>query len=131
MTTDNRPLSPHLQIYKPHLTMILSITHRGTGMALAVGLLMLLWWLFAAATGAGAFAVFQEFSASWIGRLVLFGWSFALFYHLCNGIRHFVWDVGRGYEVASAYFSAWLVIVAAIVLTLLAWWWGYANMGAL
>ncbi len=121
-----RPLSPHLQIYRPQLTSVLSITHRATGVALAVGTLLLVWWLVAAATGPEAFAFVQEVLGSLIGRLVLLGWTLALFYHLCNGIRHLFWDIGRGYELRSAYASGWLVLIAAVVLTALAWYWGLA-----
>lgn len=129
MTTDNRPLSP-FWIYKPQLTSILSILHRMTGLALSVGTLMLAWWLIAAAAGPDAFAAVQSFNASWLGRLLLLGWSFALFYHLCNGIRHLFWDVGRGFEMSSVRASGWTVVVASAGLTGLAWVWGYAALGA-
>jgi len=129
MATHNRPLSPHLQVYRPQLTSVMSICHRMTGVALAVGTLLLVWWLVAAATGAAAFEVVQGFIGSWIGRLLLFGWSFALFYHLCNGLRHLFWDAGKGYELGSAYASGKVVIAAAVILTLAAWIWGYAAMG--
>ena len=119
MTTEDRPLSPHLQIYKPQLTSVLSILHRMTGIALAVGLLMLAWWVIAAASGPPAFAVVQDFNASWVGRLLLFGWSFALFYHLCNGIRHLFWDAGYGFELPNVYASGRIVVVG---LLMLAWW---------
>ena len=128
MTTQNRPLSPHLQVYRPQLTSMLSITHRLTGVALAVGTLLLVWWLVAAATGPEAYATAQDAISSVIGRLLLFGWTVALFYHLCNGIRHLFWDAGYGYELKSAYASGWAVMVAAVVLTLLAWVWGYAAL---
>jgi len=130
MTNTDRPLSPHLQVYRPQITSVLSITHRATGVALAVGLLMLVWWLIAAAAGPGAFETVQVFYGSIIGRLLLLGWSFALFYHLCNGIRHLFWDAGRGFELGTVHFTGWLVVVAAAALTVLAWLWGYASMGA-
>jgi succinate dehydrogenase cytochrome b subunit len=129
MSQVQRPLSPHLQIYKPQLTSVLSVTHRATGLALAVGTLMLVWWLLAAAAGPGPFAVAQGFWYSWIGRLLLLGWSWSLFYHLCNGIRHLCWDAGWGYEIAAAYRSGWLVVGASVVLTLIAWIVGYAVRG--
>jgi succinate dehydrogenase / fumarate reductase, cytochrome b subunit len=119
-----RPLSPHLQIYRPQLTSVLSIMHRATGIALAVGTLLLVWWLVAAATGPEDYAVVQGVLGSWIGRLLLLGWTLSLFYHLCNGIRHLIWDTGRGLDLPTAYRSGWLVIVAAIVLTAAAWAWG-------
>lgn len=131
MTSQNRPLSPHLQVYKPQLTSVLSILHRMTGVALAVGALLLVCWLVAAASGPAQFAAVQEFNGSWFGRLLLFGWTFALFYHMCNGIRHLVWDSGHGFELPQVYRSGWTVVVAAVVLTGIAWVWGYSAMGAL
>ncbi|MCG8597056.1 MAG: succinate dehydrogenase, cytochrome b556 subunit [Kiloniellales bacterium] len=128
MTTQNRPLSPHLQVYRPQLTSMMSITHRVTGVALAVGTLLLVWWLVAAATGPEAYATAQGVISSVIGRLFLFGWTLALFYHLCNGIRHLFWDAGYGFELKSAYASGWAVLVATVALTLLAWVWGYATL---
>ena len=130
MASQNRPLSPHLQVYKPQLTSVLSITHRATGVALAVGTLLLVWWLVAAATGESAFEDVQAFMGSWIGRLLLLGWSYALFYHLCNGIRHLFWDAGKGMELETAYSTGRLVIAASIILTAGVWIWGYAAMGA-
>ncbi len=130
MSTKERPLSPHLQVYRPQLTSVMSILHRITGVALAAGLLLLVCWLLAIASGAAFYDAVQAFKAHWIGRILLFGWSFALFYHLCNGIRHLAWDVGRGYELEDAYRSGWLVAAASVVLTILAWIWGYASMGA-
>lgn len=124
-----RPLSPHLQIYRPQLTSVLSILHRLTGLALSVGTLLLVYWLIAAAAGEAAFAAAQGFLGSWLGRLLLFGWSFALFYHLANGIRHLFWDLGWGFELKSAYASGWAAVVAAAAMTLGAWIAGYAAMG--
>lgn len=129
MATNNRPLSPHLQVYRPQLTSVLSILHRATGIALALGTLLLVWWLIAAATGPTAFDNTQSFIGSIFGRILLFGWSFALFYHLCNGIRHLVWDAGKGFEIGSAYASGWLVVVASSVLTVICWIAGYAAQG--
>ncbi len=130
MSTKERPLSPHLQVYRPQLTSVMSILHRITGVALAAGLLLLVCWLLAIASGAAFYDAVQAFNAHWVGRILLFGWSFALFYHLCNGIRHLAWDVGRGYELEDVYRSGWLVAAASVVLTILAWIWGYASMGA-
>jgi len=121
MTTDNRPLSPHLQVYKPQITSILSILHRATGFALAVGTLLFVWWLISAAAGPQTYAVVEGFLSSWIGTLLLIGWSFAVFYHLCNGIRHLFWDAGRGFEIETVTRSGLIVVVAAVVLTVVAW----------
>lgn len=131
MATNNRPLSPHLQVYRPQLTSVLSILHRLTGIALALGTLLLVWWLIAAATGPTAFDNIQSFIGSIFGRILLFGWSFALFYHLCNGIRHLVWDSGRGFEISTAYASGWLVVIASALLTVISWIAGYALQGGM
>ena len=130
MASENRPLSPHLQVYRPQLTSIMSIMHRATGIALAAGTLLLVWWLIAAATGERAFDNVQAFNGSGVGKLLLFGWSYALFYHLCNGIRHLLWDTGKGFELAAAYRNGWLVVVVSFALTVTAWIWGYVSMGA-
>jgi len=129
MSSGNRPLSPHLQVYRPQLTSILSILHRLTGVALAVGTLLLVYWLAAAASGPEAFATARGLIGSVIGRLVLFGWTFALFFHLCNGIRHLFWDAGYGFELPTAYRSGWLVVAASTLLTLGCWILGYASRG--
>jgi succinate dehydrogenase / fumarate reductase cytochrome b subunit len=128
MSAANRPLSPHLQVYKPQITSVLSILHRLTGIALAVGTLLLVYWLVAAASGAEAFAAAQEFVGSAIGMIVLFGWSVALFYHLCNGIRHLVWDAGYGFELPDVYRSGWAVVIATVALTLVSWILGLAAL---
>ncbi len=120
MTTQNQPLSPHLQVYRPQLTSMLSITHRLTGVALAIGTFLLVWWLVAAATGPEAYATAQAAISSVIGRLLLFGWTLALFYHLCNGIRHLFWDAGMGIDIPSATRSGWAVIVLSVLLTAIA-----------
>jgi succinate dehydrogenase / fumarate reductase cytochrome b subunit len=131
MSSGNRPLSPHLQVYRPQLTSVLSILHRITGIALAAGTLLLVYWLYAAASGAEAFADIQDFNGSIFGRLILFGWSFALFYHLCNGMRHLAWDTGWGFDLPTAYTTGRVVVAAAIVLTVAAWVAGYFVMGGL
>ena len=131
MASNNRPLSQHLQVYKPQLTTFMSITHRATGIALAVGTLMLVCWLIAAATGETAFNEVQAFLGSIVGRLLLLGWSFALFYHLCNGLRHLFWDAGKGFEIETAYMTGRIVIAASILLTIGAWLWGYAAIGVI
>jgi len=121
MEPSQRPLSPHLQIYRPQLTSIMSISHRAAGVALAVGALFLVCWITAAASGPAAFAALRGFIGSWFGYLILFGWSVALFYHLCNGIRHLFWDAGYGFELKTAYASGYAVLVGTAVLTVLAW----------
>jgi succinate dehydrogenase / fumarate reductase cytochrome b subunit len=125
MTSRDRPLSPHLQIYRWQWTMLLSIVHRMTGVALSVGMLLLVWWLVAASLGPEEFADAQAFMDHWFGRLILFGFTWALFYHLSNGIRHLFWDAGRGFELQTGYGTAWLVVLASLVLTGLAWLAGY------
>jgi succinate dehydrogenase / fumarate reductase cytochrome b subunit len=124
-----RPLSPHLQIYRPQITTVLSISHRATGLALSVGTLLLVWWLVALASGPQAFASAQGFIGSWLGRILLFGWTFALFFHLANGIRHLFWDAGYGYDLKTTHASGWAVVAASAILTLIAWGVGLAAMG--
>ena len=130
MAQADRPLSPHLQIYRPQLTSVLSILHRITGVGLGVGTALLVWWLAAAASGPEAFAAVQAFNASILGRLLLLGWTFALFYHLCNGVRHLAWDAGWGFELGAAYRSGWAVVAGSAALTVIAWIAGYAVRGA-
>ena len=129
MGNSNRPLSPHLQIYKPQLTAILSVFHRGTGIVLVIGTLLLVYWLLALAQGPESYVQAQALLGSTLGRLILFPWVFALFYHLCNGIRHLFWDMGFGFEITTVYTSGKIVVVAAIVLTLLAFGMAYALRG--
>ena len=121
MTPAQRPLSPHLQVYRWQLTSVMSILHRATGIALSLGAILLVWWLGAASDGPEPYAAVQRFLGSWIGLLLLFGWSLALFYHLCNGIRHLAWDAGYGFELRQAYHSGYAVLAATAVLTVLAW----------
>lgn len=116
-----RPLSPHLQVYRWSLTMAMSILHRATGIALSVGSILIVAWLAALAAGPETFATAQAVAGSPVGLLVLFGWSVALFYHLCNGIRHLFWDIGMGFEKAQARRSGWMALVGTAVLTALAW----------
>jgi len=121
MNKEGRPLSPHMTIYRWPITMVLSILHRMTGVALSLGLVVLVIWLGAIASGANAFVAIDALMQSIIGQLMLLGWSFAFFFHLSNGVRHLVWDTGRGFEKHQADASAWLVIVAAVVLTAAYW----------
>jgi succinate dehydrogenase / fumarate reductase cytochrome b subunit len=116
-----RPLSPHLQVYKPQITSMLSIMHRITGCALSAGSLLMVWWLVAAATSPEAYETARGFTVSWLGRLLMFGWTAALIFHFCNGLRHLAWDAGFGYEQAEYKASGMAVIVATAVGTVLIW----------
>ena len=129
MNPGNRPLSPHLQVYKPQITSVLSILHRLTGIGLAAGAVVLVCWLNAAAYGPDAFESAQGLLATWFGRLLLLGWTWALFYHLCNGIRHMYWDAGRGLELRQVHITGWLVVVASLGFTLISWAAGYGLLG--
>ncbi len=111
-----RPLSPHMTIYRWPVTMATSITHRMTGIALSMGTLLLAWWLIAAASGPEAYATFTHLAASWIGQIVLFGFTWSLAFHLLNGIRHLAWDMGYGFAVPTANRTGWLVIVLSVIL---------------
>ena len=121
MATNTRPLSPHLQIYKPQLTSVLSILHRITGVFLTIGTVLLSYWLIAAASGLEAYEHAQGVIGSMLGQLLLFLWTLALFYHLCNGIRHLFWDAGYGLDIESVYRSGKYVIWVPMVLTLICW----------
>lgn len=127
MRSVDRPISPHLQIYRWQLTSVLSILHRASGVALSLGALLLVWWLFAAAAGPDAYATVRAFLGSWIGLLLLFGWTVSLFYHLCNGIRHLAWDTGTGLDLRSTYATGWTVVIATAVLTVISWIAGIAS----
>lgn len=119
MTTRNRPVSPHLQVYKPQITSVLSITHRITGVVLCFGAVLLTYWLMAATYGPDVFATAQAILGSWIGRLVLLGVVFSLWYHLANGIRHLAWDAGWGFELTQLRASGLTVVAVAVILTVL------------
>jgi succinate dehydrogenase / fumarate reductase cytochrome b subunit len=121
MARDNRPLSPDLQIYRPQLTSVLSISHRVTGIVLSLGTLLLVGWLIAAVAGPQAYSGLHGFIRSWLGLVLLFGWTFSFFFHLCNGIRHLAWDAGYGFDLRTIYASGWTVVVASTVLTVAAW----------
>lgn len=131
MTSHPRPISPHLQIYKPQLTSVTSILHRISGVALSLGMLALVYWLIAAALGEASFDRAEAIAGSWLGRLALFGWTLAFFYHLLNGIRHLVWDAGWGFELPTAYRSGWAAMIGTVILTLVAWVLAYMARGAL
>ena len=112
-------MSPHLQVYRPQITSLLSITHRFTGIALAIGAMFFTYWLLSAAYGADKFALAQVLFRSWIGQLILWGFTFSLFYHLANGIRHLAWDAGWGYELDKLRISGWLVLLFSGSMTIL------------
>ncbi|MCB1520685.1 MAG: succinate dehydrogenase, cytochrome b556 subunit [Hyphomicrobiaceae bacterium] len=116
-----RPLSPHLQIYSPLVNMVMSILHRITGAALYFGSLLLAWWLIAAASGPDYFNYVNGLFGTLLGRIVLFGYTFALMHHMMGGIRHFIWDTGRGYDLKTVDLLSWGSIVASLALTLAIW----------
>ncbi len=116
-TPKARPLSPHLQVYRPQLTSMLSIFHRATGVFLAFGSVALVWWLSALAAGPDAYAQFQLVLAHPLSKLMLLAWCFSLSYHLCNGIRHLFWDVGAALEIEQVYRSGVIMLVSAFSLT--------------
>jgi succinate dehydrogenase / fumarate reductase cytochrome b subunit len=116
-----RPLSPHLQIYKPQMTSAISIFHRITGCILAAGTVALVWWLVAAATSDAAYANFAWVARSPLGYLALFGWTAALWYHFGNGIRHLAWDLGYGFEMTEVWASGRAVLIGTVALTVLTW----------
>ena len=128
-----RPISPFLfpptGTYRWQLTSTLSILHRVTGIALGIGTLLLTWWLLALLGGPEDFAAVQDFLGSWFGRLLLLGWTWAIFYHLLNGIRHLVWDTVHGLDLPSVYRSGWTVVVLSVLLTAVAWVAGYLLQG--
>ena len=121
MAADNRPLSPHLQVYRPQITSVLSISHRISGVFMAAGLVVLVYWLSSLAGGPAAYADALAVIGSWPVQLLLFGWTLAFFYHFLNGIRHLIWDTGRGFEIHQVASSGKVVVIAAAVLTLLFW----------
>ena len=123
-----RPLSPHLQIYRPMLSMMMSIMHRITGVALFFGVILLGWWLFAASHSDAYFEFVQGFFGHWFGRLVMFGFTWALIHHMLGGIRHFIWDQGKGYDLATVETLVKANLFGSIVLTVLLWVVGYGVM---
>ena len=129
MPTDNRPLSPHLQIYRPQWTSVLSISHRAAGVANSVGSLLVIYWLVSLASGPNAFARAQGVLGSWLGMIILFLFTLGLFYHLCNGIRHLFWDAGKGFDLETAQRSGMAAAGGAVVLTLLLWIVVFATTG--
>lgn len=116
-----RPLSPHLQIYKPQITTVLSITHRLTGIGLSLGIFFFLYWLGAIATSASAYGAALLFFKSVFGQLVLGLCLFGFYYHLANGIRHLAWDTGHGFSLKAVTITGWIVVMSAFLMTLITW----------
>jgi succinate dehydrogenase / fumarate reductase cytochrome b subunit len=125
---NQRPLSPHIGVYKFMYTMSLSIMHRITGCVATLGFLCFVWWLMALASGPAAYADAMKALSSPLAKVILVGFTFSFVYHFCNGIRHLVWDTGRGLERAQARRSGAVVIVAALLLTVLVAWLGCAAL---
>lgn len=118
---NSRPLSPHLQIYKPQITSVLSITHRLTGIGLSFGIFFFLYWLGAIATSAKAYGDALLFFNSWFGQLILGLCLFGFYYHFANGLRHLAWDMGKGFSLRLVTLTGWLVVGSAVLLTLITW----------
>ncbi len=129
MASRKRPLSPHLMVYKPQITSILSITHRATGVALAFGALLLANWVISGIYGPDAFAMAQNLLGSIVGKIILFGLTLSLFFHLGNGIRHLAWDIGKGYELTHLRTSGMVVIIFTIVMSIATWFAAYSVAG--
>ena len=126
-----RPLSPHLQIYRPMLTMMMSIVHRITGLANYAGMALLAWWLLAAASGPNGYAKFEWFAGSIIGRLILFGYTWSVIHHMLGGVRHLIWDLGRGFGPVEREWLAAANLVGSIVITVLLWIVGLLAKGGM
>jgi succinate dehydrogenase / fumarate reductase cytochrome b subunit len=124
-----RPLSPHLTIYRLTLTMMMSIVHRITGAALYIGTLLVAWWLIAAASGPNGYATVQWFMGSWIGRLMLFGYTWALIHHMLSGLRYLIWDTGRGFGPSEREWLIRITLFGSVTLTVLPWIVGYLMFG--
>jgi len=125
MSGTKRPLSPHLQVYSWSLEMALSIFHRATGVALGGGALLITWWIIAIATGPDAYDQFRNVMSSIVGKVFLFGFTFSLMLHMCNGIRHLFWDIGKGFDLEDSRRSSKMVIFFSVVLTAISWVIGY------
>jgi succinate dehydrogenase / fumarate reductase cytochrome b subunit len=124
-----RPLSPHLQIYSPLINMVMSIVHRITGAALYAGTLLLAWWLVAAATNEHYFTFVNGLFASPVGLLVLLGYTWALLHHMLGGIRHLIWDTGRGFNLGAVNTLSWGTLLGSLALTAVLWAWGLSTKG--
>ncbi len=126
-----RPLSPHLQIYRLTLTMLMSIAHRATGILLYFGTILLAMWLISVATGPAYFAFVNDLFSTYLGRLLLLGYTWALLHHMLGGIRHLIWDTGVGFERKTVEILAWTTLIGSIVLTIGVWLMGYWVRGGL
>ncbi|MEM7122271.1 MAG: succinate dehydrogenase, cytochrome b556 subunit [Pseudomonadota bacterium] len=129
--TPERPLSPHMQIYRPQISSVLSISHRMTGLVLSLGALFFVIWLVLAASGEAYFEFAQAIAGSWLGYAFLILFSLCLFYHLLNGIRHLFWDMGHGFDLTTMARTGWAVVIGCVVLTTIAWIFGLTAMGVL
>lgn len=130
MSNINRPLSPHLSIYRPQITSVLSILHRITGVALYAGLLLIIVFLVVVGYFPDNYALLHQCLASGAGKFMLFGWTFSLYFHFFNGIRHLFWDMGKGFEIPTVYKSGWVVVLFTFLTTFLSWIMAYNNAGA-
>lgn len=124
-----RPLSPHLQVHRLHINMVMSILHRITGVVLYFGSLLLAWWMFAAAAGPDYFAFVNGLFATWLGAIVLIGYSWALIHHMLGGVRHFVWDTGSGLDIPTVDLMSWGTIILSVILTAGLWVYVAAERG--
>ena len=124
----SRPLSPHLQVYRPMLTMMMSIAHRISGVALYFGSILIVWWFASAAHSDSYFDLVQSFFGHWFGRLLMFGFTWAMFHHAIGGIRHFIWDLGKGFKLTTVENMARINLVGGLVLTILLWVVAYGVM---
>ena len=131
MATRKRPLSPHLSAYKGQISSVVSVMQRITGGGLAVGLGFFVYWLAAAAYGPESYATAQWFLTTWFGYLCLFGFSVCIYFHLCNGIRHLIWDIGFGFEIHQVVIGGIAVLAGTAVLTVITWWVVLVKLGVL
>ncbi len=129
MAGRGRPMSPHVQVYRLPLNAILSISHRITGIVLALGAVLVVALLIAAAAGSQAYGAMYALAAHWLGQIVLVGFTLALYFHLCAGVRHLFWDAGYGYELTTARRSSYAILVAAVLLTAVTWALAFAANG--
>ncbi len=121
MANKTRPLSPHLQIYKTQITMVMSILHRITGVALYFGFALLTWWLVASAMGGNSMQLVNQVMGHWLGQVIMFGFTWALFNHMLGGVRHFIWDSGKGFSRTARFSFAWATLFGGLILTALVW----------
>jgi succinate dehydrogenase / fumarate reductase cytochrome b subunit len=130
-TSAARPLSPHLTIFRPYINMMMSIIHRATGVANYFGTLLIVFWLSSAAAGGQSYAFANEIAGSIIGLIILFGFSWSLIHHALGGLRHFIWDTGRGFSIPSVRLLSWLTILGSISITIILWAAILLTLGAL